>query len=84
GAYRVGFSMAKTEQRVAELRKQIIGAMLIMLVLCCVTIIFVVSMLVRPLDSLTWSAKRIAAGNYDEEIPVASDDENGTVAAAFN
>jgi len=84
GAYRVGFSMVKTEQRVADLRKQIIGAMLIMLVLCCATIIFVVSILVRPLDSLTWSAKRIAAGNYDEEIPVASDDEIGTVAAAFN
>ena len=51
GAYRIGFSTAKIEARVAELRKQIIGAMLLMLVLCCVTIIGVVTMLIRPLHS---------------------------------
>lgn len=84
GAYRIGFSMAKTEKRVAELRSHIIGAMLIMLVLCCVTIIAVVTILIRPLNSLTEAAKRIAAGNFEEEIPVASDDEIGTVATAFN
>jgi methyl-accepting chemotaxis protein len=84
GAFRVGFSMAKTEKRVAELRSHIIGAMFVMLALCCVTIIGVVSLLIRPLHSLTEAAKRIADGSSEEEIPVASDDEIGTVAAAFN
>ena len=84
GAYRIGFSTAKIEARVAELRKQIIGAMLLMLVLCSVTIIGVVTLLIRPLHLLTAAARRIAAGNYEEEIPVTSDDEIGTVAAAFN
>jgi len=84
GAYRVGFSTAKIEQRIAELRKQIIGAMLLMLVLCCITIIGVVTLLIRPLHSLTAAATRIAAGNFEEEIPVTSNDEIGTVATTFN
>lgn len=84
GSYRIGFSMVKIEKKIGELRMQIISAMLLMLVLCCATIIVVVSILVRPLDSLTRSARRIAAGSYDEEIPVVSDDEIGTVAAALN
>lgn len=84
GAYRIGFSTAKIEQRVAELRRQIIGAMLLMLALCSITIISVVTLLIRPLHSLTAAATRIAAGNFEEEIPVTSNDEIGTVAATFN
>ena len=84
GAYRIGFSTAKIEKRVAELRKQIIGAMLLMLVLCSLTIIGVVTLLIRPLHALTAAATRIAAGNFEEEIPVTSNDEIGTVAATFN
>jgi methyl-accepting chemotaxis protein len=84
GGFRIGFSMAKIEKRVAELRWHIIGAMLIMLLLTCMTIILVVTFLVRPLHLLTDAAKRIADGNFEEDIPVKSSDEIGTVAAAFN
>jgi len=84
GAFRLGFSMAKTEARVAELRSHIIGAMLVMLLVSTVTIIAVVTLLIRPLNRLTESAKRIANGQLEEEIPIISDDEIGTVSAAFN
>jgi methyl-accepting chemotaxis protein len=84
GAYRIGFSTNKIEERVAELRKQIIGAMLLMLALCSVTIIGVVTLMIRPLHALTAAATRIAAGNFEEEIAVSSNDEIGTVAATFN
>lgn len=84
GAYRIGFSTAKIEERIAELRKQIIGAMLLMLTLCSVTIIGVVTLMIRPLHALTAAATRIAAGNFEEEIAVSSSDEIGTVAATFN
>lgn len=84
GAYRIGFSTAKIEERIAELRKQIIGAMLLMLTLCSVTIIGVVTLMIRPLHQLTAAATRIAAGNFEEEIAVSSTDEIGTVAATFN
>jgi len=84
GAFRIGFSMAKTEARVAELRSHIIGAMLVMLLASTLTIIAVVTLLIRPLNRLTASAKRIADGQLEEEIPIVSDDEIGTVSAAFN
>jgi len=44
GAYRIGFSTTKIEERIAELRKQIIGAMLMMLILSSATIIAVVTL----------------------------------------
>lgn len=84
GGYRIGFSMSKTEERIAELRSHIIGAMLVMLLISTITIIAVVTLLIRPLNALTESAKKIAAGQLEEEIPVVSDDEIGTVSAAFN
>jgi len=84
GAFRIGFSMAKTEARVAELRSHIIGAMLVMLLASTLTIIAVVTLLIRPLNRLTESAKRIADGQLEEEIPIVSDDEIGTVSAAIN
>ncbi len=84
GGYRVGFSLTKIEKKVSELKYQIIGAMLILLILSCVTIIAVVSIMIRPLHALTSSAKRIADGKLEEEISVESSDEIGTLAAAFN
>jgi methyl-accepting chemotaxis protein len=84
GAFRVGFSMAKTEQKIAVLKTQIIVSMLIMLLVSSVTIMFVVSRAVRPLLKLTNAARRISEGNLDEEVPVESRDEIGTLAEAFN
>ncbi len=84
GSFRIGFSMAKTVQKIAELRMQIIGAMLLMLIITSLTIMFVVTLLVRPLNMLTETARRIADGNLDEKIPVLSNDEIGALAEAFN
>jgi methyl-accepting chemotaxis protein len=84
GAFRIGFSMTKTEERIGELRSHIIGAMLVMLIVSTLTIIAVVTLLIRPLNRLTESAKLIADGQLEEEIPIVSDDEIGTVSAAFN
>ena len=84
GGYRIGFSMLKTEQKAAQLRNQIVGSMLLMLIISCVTILLVVSRAVRPLLQLTTAAHRISQGNLDETIPVHSNDEIGALAEAFN
>jgi methyl-accepting chemotaxis protein len=84
GTFRIGFSMQKIEQKVAELRNQIIGSMLLMLVISSVTILIVVSRAVRPLHRLTEAANRISGGNLEETIPVESNDEIGALAKAFN
>ena len=84
GAVRIGFSMEKTNKKIAALRYQIIGAMLIMLLITSLTIYLVVSHFVRPLLRLTEAARRIADGNLDEEVRVESTDEIGTLAEALN
>jgi methyl-accepting chemotaxis protein len=84
GSFRVGFSMVQTDKKVAALRTQIIGAMLLMLFVTIVTILVVVSLLIRPLLRLTDAARHIADGNLDQQIPRESDDEIGTLAEAFN
>ncbi|HEY6873335.1 MAG TPA: methyl-accepting chemotaxis protein, partial [Geobacteraceae bacterium] len=84
GAFRVGFSMEKTEKKIAALRLQIIGAMLIMLLIASLTIYLVVGHFVRPLLRLTEAARRIAGGSLEEEVRVESTDEIGTLAEALN
>ena len=84
GAFRIGFSMEKTDQKIATLRTQIIGAMLLMLLISSLTIYLVVSFSVRPLLRLTEAARRIADGNLDEEVRVESNDEIGALAEALN
>jgi len=84
GGFRVGFSMQKTEQKIAQLRNQIIVSMLLMLAISSLTILYVVSRAVRPLLTLTDAAHRISRGNLDETIAVESADEIGALAEAFN
>ena len=84
GGFRIGFSMEKTEKKIAALRTQIIVSMLLLLLISSATIMVVVSMAVRPLLRLTDTARRIADGNLDEEIPIETTDEIGTLAEAFN
>jgi len=76
--------MAKTEQKISELRTQIIGSMLFMLLISSITIFLVVRKYTQPLLRLTQVARRIADGNLDEEVAVESSDEIGTLAEAFN
>ena len=84
GAFRIGFSIAKMEQKTAQLRNQIVGSMLLMLLVAGTTTLLVVSRAIRPLRKLTEAAHRITGGNLEETVPVESDDEIGTLARAFN
>jgi len=55
-----------------------------MLLVASFTIFVVVRKYTRPLLRLTEVARRIADGNLDEEVPIESRDEIGTLAEAFN
>jgi methyl-accepting chemotaxis protein len=84
GGFRIGFSMQKTEEKTAQLRNQIVGSMLLMLIISSATILLVVSRSIKPLLKLTDAAHRITGGNLDETIAVESNDEIGALAEAFN
>ena len=84
GGFRVGYSMTKTKQHVASVRNEIIIGMAVLLLVTSLTIFIVLGRYLRPLQRLTDTARRITGGNIDEEIPVESNDEIGTLAEAFN
>ncbi|KAF0221382.1 MAG: methyl-accepting chemotaxis sensory [Geobacteraceae bacterium] len=84
GGFRIGFSMEKTDKKIAALRTQIIFSMLLMLVVSSFTIFYVVRYSVRPLLKLTDAARSITEGNLDVKIPIETHDEIGTLAEAFH
>jgi len=84
GAFRIGVSMGQTDKKISALKTQIIVAMLVMLLISCLTIYWVVSWFTRPLLRLTKAAQRIADGNLEEEVKVESSDEIGKLAEALN
>lgn len=84
GGFRIGFSIAKTEATIAEVRNSLIITMAVALLIAAITSFFVVKRMTRPLKELTQVANRIAEGSLDERIEVTSDDEVGQLAKAFN
>lgn len=84
GAFRIGYSVKRIDEKLGVIRTQIVGAMFAMLLISSITVSFVVGRSMRPLRRLTEAAKRIASGNLHERVDVARSDEIGVLAEAFN
>lgn len=61
-----------------------VTVILIVLLMATVTLYFILSSIIRPLNRLTVGAERIKDGDLTEEIAIESNDEIGRVAASFN
>jgi histidine kinase len=46
--------------------------------------LFVTGRIVGPIRHVLAATRRISAGNYDERVPVAEDDELGALSESFN
>jgi methyl-accepting chemotaxis protein len=84
GGFRIGFSMQKTDEAIAQVRNDNIWMMTLVLVVAAGTIAMFVSYLLRPLRLITAAANRMAEGSLDETINHSGSDEVGQLAAAFN
>ena len=84
GGFRIGFSMAKTDAAIAELRNTVAMSMFLVLLFASITCFLVVGRFMQPLKALTKAAERITEGSLDEQIKVESNDEIGQLAGAFN
>lgn len=84
GAFRIGLSMTATEQAIRQLRLTVGLSMLTLLVAASLTVLLVIKRNLRPLERVTTSVKRIAAGHREELLELSSDDEIGALVAAFN
>ena len=84
GLVRVAMRMTAIEEQIAKTQRLIwtIAALITLSVL--VLTYWVVARIVGPLATLTGAARNIASGDYQQRIQLASKDELGELAAAFN
>ena len=77
-----------TKETVSNLNNQlfiIIMQALIIGLLISILLSFLLSKtMVGPIEKLTAGAERVAAGNFDSELPIESDDEIGILTGTFN
>lgn len=66
-----------------ELRKAVLAAFVVGLVLAIVSALILARRVTRPVKQLVEATRRVAEGQYSGAIPVASRDEVGELAAAF-
>jgi two-component system NtrC family sensor kinase len=85
GALEVSLSLREPDARLAETRRQIVWAgILVALVVALSAALLIQRVVTRPVRALTARAQEIAAGEFGTEIPVASHQELGELARAFN
>jgi len=84
GAFRVGFSIARMEQEVTELRNTLLLAVGVIQAIIFFSLWFVLTYFVRPLKRLTEVAERLANGQLDQQIVIETQDEIGQLGKAFN
>jgi len=84
GGFRIGFSMQQTDAAIVELRNTLAMSMFLVLLCASITCLLVVSRMMSPLKELTRAAERITEGSLEEQINVATNDEVGQLAGAFN
>ena len=46
--------------------------------------LFISQLIVRPIEDVSAASQRIAAGHYEERLPVSTDDELGDLMGNFN
>ena len=77
-----------TKDTVTELNDQLIGiitqALFIGLLISVLLSFLLSKTMVGPIEKLTAGAEKVAAGDFDSELPIESDDEIGILTGTFN
>lgn len=84
GVLYVGVKKSEFFAAYDSLKLKVIVVVTILIAIFAAVSIVLTRRIMNPLADLTQVARRIADGNLDEEIPVKSRDEIGTLAEAFN
>jgi signal transduction histidine kinase len=80
----IGMSLARLRRDIMETRITIGVISLAILGLGLAGVLLLSSLLTRPLRQVASSARRIAAGDLDQHLPVTTTDEIGQLAGSFN
>jgi signal transduction histidine kinase len=80
----VGMSLARLRREIMQTRITIGVISLVILGLGLAAVLLLSNLLTRPLRQVAASARRIAAGELDQYVPVDTTDEIGQLAGSFN
>jgi signal transduction histidine kinase len=80
----VSIPIAEFKREVQHLQKRIFEMVLLALFVTVAAVIVLSYNLIRPVRRLVTATERIAGGNLEQEIPVQSGDELGTLTRSFN
>ena len=84
GIARVALPLAEVEKSVNILIASIVLSMAIATLLVILAVAVIARRAAQPIKQLTQAARRIAAGELEQKIPVVTSDESGQLAKAFN
>ncbi len=84
GALRLSYEVADVRGQFDQLRWFVLGGTLLTALLALALALGLATTITRPLQQLSESARRIAAGNYRTRVEIRSRDEVGALANSFN
>jgi two-component system phosphate regulon sensor histidine kinase PhoR len=84
GIARVALPLAEVEKSVNILIASVVLSMAIATLLVILAAAIIARSAAQPIKQLTQAARRIAAGELEQKIPVLTSDESGQLAKAFN
>ncbi len=84
GVIRTSVAVDAIREEVAERNRLVLGLLLAVSISISVFTYWLVARILRPIGQLTQAAEVMATGTYDQKLHVASRDELGKLAAAFN
>ena len=84
GGFRIGLSMEKAALAISDLRKKLIIAIIILVLIISLIVNRLSAYLMRPLVYLHDGVEHLSQGNLNQSIDIKSNDEIGDLAIAFN
>jgi two-component system NtrC family sensor kinase len=85
GVIDTDLSLATVDAQIAERQEQLVGfTAAVLALISAVSILFILTMVHRPVKELTAGTRRLAQGELDHRLTVRSNDELGALAASFN
>jgi signal transduction histidine kinase len=84
GMVRVGLTLERIKYQISKVTRSIIILTMVVIFAAIIISIFLIKIIIRPIDELVIGTKQIAGGALDYRVPLTSKDEFRDLAVSFN
>jgi len=84
GIARVALPLTTVQSSIDDALKTVVPVMVVVTVLVVLAAALLARMITRPVRQITRAAEGIAAGNFDQQLPIQTNDEIGRLGRVFN